>query len=117
MTNKIKIEKVKINLEIDKVRLFDEKNSLVAKREELRTEIVVLNAVNILIRGYQDPFLKPIRNKFKVKRPPLFDSLKENFQRFFTEIRYYQGFYQQNLSFDSDKVQNTIINIIENISK
>ena len=35
MTNKIESEKVKINLEADRMRLFDEKNSLVAKREEL----------------------------------------------------------------------------------
>jgi len=55
MTNKIKTEKAKVNLEIDKVRLFNEKNSLVVKREKLRAEIVILNAVgpfNILIRNH-----------------------------------------------------------------
>ncbi len=48
-------EKVKINLEADKTRLFDEKDSLVVKRKELRIEIVILNATglsNVLIRGY-----------------------------------------------------------------
>jgi len=45
-------KKVKVNLEIDKIRLFNEKNSLVAKREELRAEIAVLNATNILVRNH-----------------------------------------------------------------
>ncbi len=34
ITNKIKIEKAKVNLKVDKMRLFNEKNSLVAKREK-----------------------------------------------------------------------------------
>ncbi len=45
-------KKVKINLEVDRIQLFDKKNSLVVKREELRTEIVTLNVVglfNILV--------------------------------------------------------------------
>ena len=89
ITDKIETEKVKVNLEVDKVRLFGEKNSLVAKREELRAEIAVLNATNVPIRSHQDPILRLIRNKFKVKRLLLFDSLKKNFQKFFTGIRYY----------------------------
>ena len=72
-------EKAKVNLETDKVQLFGEKNSLIVKREELRTEIVVLNATNVLIYGHQDPFLKPTRDKLKIKRPLFFNSLKENF--------------------------------------
>ncbi len=44
MTNKMETEKAKVNLEVDKMRLFDKKNSLIAKRKELRTEIVALNA-------------------------------------------------------------------------
>ena len=55
MTDKIKTEKVKVNLEADRVQLFDEKNSLVAKRKELRTEIVALYAVglfNIPVRSH-----------------------------------------------------------------
>ena len=55
MTDKMEIEKVKVNLEANRVRLFDEKNFLIIKREELRIEIVVLNVVrffNVLIRGY-----------------------------------------------------------------
>ena len=103
----MEIEKTKVNLEADKIRLFGEKNLLVVKRKELRAEIVVLNAVkppNVLVRGYQDPFLRPIRDKFKAKRPTPFDGIKENFQRFFIKIRYYQGFYQQSLPFDSDKI-------------
>ncbi len=47
MTNKIKTEKVKVNLEVDKARLLDEKNSLVAKREELQAEIAVLNVAGL----------------------------------------------------------------------
>jgi len=55
VTDKIKTEKAKVNLETDKIRLLKEKNSLVVKREKLRTEIAVINAVgsfNILGRGY-----------------------------------------------------------------
>jgi len=61
MTNKIKIEKTKVNLEIDRIRLFGEKNFLIVKREKLRTEIVLLNIAglfNILIYGHQNPFLR-----------------------------------------------------------
>ncbi len=82
VVDKMETEKVKVNLEADKVRLLGEKNSLVAKREELRVEITILNAAgssNVLVCGYQDPLLKLIRDKFKVKRPLSFDSLKENF--------------------------------------
>ena len=50
--DKMETEKVKINLEIDRTRLFNEKNSLVVKREKLRTEITILNAVNIPVRGH-----------------------------------------------------------------
>ncbi len=47
--DKMEIEKARINLEVDRTRLFDEKNSLVVKREELRAEIIVLNVVNVSI--------------------------------------------------------------------
>ncbi len=43
MIDKMETEKTKANLETDKVRLIDKKNSLVAKRKKLRTEIVALN--------------------------------------------------------------------------
>ncbi len=82
VADKMETEKAKVNLEADRARLFNEKNSLVAKREELRTEIVTLNTAgfsNVLICSYQDPFLKLIRNKLKAKRPSPFDKLKENF--------------------------------------
>ena len=55
MIDKIEAEKVRVNLEVDRVRLFGEKNSLVAKKEELRAEIAILNAVgfsNVLVRGH-----------------------------------------------------------------
>ncbi len=107
ITDKMETEKARVNLETNRTRLFDEKNSLVVKRKEFRVEIAILYTVgfsNVPIRRYQDLFLRPIQDKFKAKRPPFFDGLKENFQRFFTRIRYYQGFYQQNLSFDFDKV-------------
>ncbi len=110
-------EKTRVNLETDRTQLLDEKNSLVAKKEELQAEIAVLNTANALIRNHQDPFLKQTQDKLKAKRPPSFDGLKENLQRFFTKIRYYQGFYQQSLLFDSNKVQNIIINIMKNVSK
>jgi len=53
--DKIETEKTRVNLETDKTRLFDEKNSLIVKKEKLRTEIVILNIAgssNISIRGY-----------------------------------------------------------------
>ncbi len=37
-----KAKKVRVNLKIDRVCLFSEKNSLVAKREEFRAEIAIL---------------------------------------------------------------------------
>ena len=95
--DKIETEKIKVNLKIDKIQLFGEKNSLVVKRKKLRIEIVILNATgppNVLIRRYQDPFLRLTQDKLKTKRPLPFDGLKKNFQRFFTGIRYYQEFYQ-----------------------
>ncbi len=97
MTDKIKTEKTKVNLKADKVQLFDKKNFLIIKRKKLRTEIIILNATklfNILICRYQNPLLKSIQNKFKAKRPSLFDALKENLQKFFIRTRYYQRFYQ-----------------------
>jgi len=35
MTDKMKTEKTKVNLEADRMQLFDKKNSLVVKKEEL----------------------------------------------------------------------------------
>jgi len=35
MTDKMKTEKAKVNLEANRVQLFDEKNSLIVKKEEL----------------------------------------------------------------------------------
>ena len=35
VTDKMETEKAKVNLEVDRARLLGEKNSLVAKREEL----------------------------------------------------------------------------------
>ena len=89
-------EKARVNLEADRTRLFDEKNSLIIKRKELQAEIVILNAAgyfNVLVRSYQDLLLRLIRDKFKAKRSLSFDNLKKNFQRFFIRTRYYQGFY------------------------
>ena len=55
MTNKIKTEKTRANLEVDKARLFGKKNSLIVKKEELRAEIATLNATgpfNVSIHSY-----------------------------------------------------------------
>ncbi len=82
VTDKIETEKVKVNLEADRTRLFNKKNFLVIKREELRTEIATLNTAgssNVLVRRHQDPLLKPIQDKFKAKRSTLFDNIKKNF--------------------------------------
>ena len=107
ITNKMKIEKIKVNLKTDKIQLFDKKNFLVVKRKELRAKIITLNVAgptNVLIHSHQNPLLRPTRNKLKAKRPPSFNNLKKNFQKFFIRIRYYQRFYQQNLPFDFNKV-------------
>ncbi len=96
ITDKIETERTKVNLEADRIRLLEEKNSLIVKKEEFKAEIVTLNAAgssNVPVRRHQDPFLKPTRNKFKVKKSLSFDNLKKNFQKFFIETRYYQGFY------------------------
>ena len=105
--DKLRIEATNAKLEADRNRLINEKNILVAKREELRTELEATKAM---------PAVAPIttntgRDKLKAKRPPLFDGAKENLQLFFTGMRYYQEFYQQSLPFDSDKVQDAIVNI------
>ncbi len=53
VTDKIKTERTKVNLEIDRMRLLEKKNSLIVKREKLRIEIVVINVVgfsSVLIR-------------------------------------------------------------------
>ncbi len=89
-------EKTKVNLETNKTRLLNKKNSLIVKRKEFQAEIAILNAAgsfNVSIRSHQNPFLRLTRDKFKVKRSLLFDSLKRNLQKFFTRTRYYQGFY------------------------
>ena len=81
VTDKMETEKARVNLEADRIRLFGEKNSLVAKKKELRIKIATLNAVgfsNVPIRGYQNLFLRLTRDKFKVKRLLSFDGLKEN---------------------------------------
>ena len=52
VVDKTETEKAKVNLEADRVRLLGEKNSLVAKREEFRAEIVVLNIANVSVRGH-----------------------------------------------------------------
>ncbi len=52
ITNKMETKKARVNLKADRTQLFGKKNSLVVKREELRTEIVTLNAVNALVRNH-----------------------------------------------------------------
>ncbi len=92
VTNKIETKRAKVNLKADRMRLLGEKNSLIVKRKEFRTEIVIMNAVksfNVSIRSHQNPLLEPTRDKLKAKRPPLFNNIKENFQEFFIRTRYY----------------------------
>ncbi len=63
ITDKMKIERTKVNLKANKTQLLKEKNSLVVKKKKLRIEIVVINIVeffNVLICNYQNLFLKPI---------------------------------------------------------
>ncbi len=74
MTDKIKTERVKVNLKANRIQLL-KKNFLIIKRKKLRTKIVTMNVVgsfNVPIRGHQDLFLNPIRNKLKIKRLSFF---------------------------------------------
>jgi len=55
MTDKMETEKARVNLKTDKIQLFDKKNSLVVKREKLRTKIIALNIIgfsNVPICGH-----------------------------------------------------------------
>ena len=52
IVDKMETEKAKVNLETNRMRLFNKKNSLVIKKKELRTEIVVLNVANVPIRSH-----------------------------------------------------------------
>jgi hypothetical protein len=98
--DKLRTEATNVKLEADRNRLINEKNILVAKREELRTELEATRAMPTVTLAIADT----ARDKLKAKRPLPFDGTKENLQPFFTGIRYYQGFYRQSLSFDFDKV-------------
>ncbi len=40
MTNKIEIEKVRVNLKTNKVQLFNEKNSLVGKKKSFESRLL-----------------------------------------------------------------------------
>ncbi len=114
MNDKLNTKAVKTKLEADKAKLINEKNILVVKREELQAELTetaaapTTNAQILTIIVY---------NKLKAKRPPPFNETKETLQRFFIKTRYYHRFYNQNLPFDSDKIQNAIVNIVGNALK
>ncbi len=47
MINKMETEKAKVNLEADRIQLLGEKNSLIVKKKELRTEIATLNVIGL----------------------------------------------------------------------
>lgn len=102
--DKLGAEATNTKLEADRNRLVNEKNILVAKREELRAELETTRAMTAATANTG-------RDKLKAKRPPPFDGAKENLQPFLTGTRYYQGFYQQSLPFDFDKVQDAIANM------
>ncbi len=54
-------EKVRVNLEADRTRLLNKKNSLIVKRKEFKAKIVTLNTVGsskISIHRHQNPFLR-----------------------------------------------------------
>jgi hypothetical protein len=100
VNDKLGAEATNTKLEADRNKLINEKNILVAKREELRTELEATRAI---------PAVAPTiantgRDKLKAKRPLPFDGAKENLQLFLIGTRYYQGFYWQSLPFDFDKV-------------
>ncbi len=90
MNDKLGIEATKTKLEADKVKLINEKNILVAKREKLRTEL--METATALTTNIQIP-ITIVYDKLKAKRPPPFDRIKETFQRFFIGTCYYYKFY------------------------
>ncbi len=115
LTNdKLNIEAAKTKLKADKVKLINKKNIFIVKREELQTELT--EAVTVFTINVQIPIII-VYDKLKAKRLPPFDGTKETLQGFFTETRYYYKFYNQNLSFDSNKIQNAITNIVGNALK
>ncbi len=60
ISDKIETERVKANLKADKMQLFGKKNSLIVKKEELQTEITILNTIgsfNTSVCSYQDPLI------------------------------------------------------------
>jgi hypothetical protein len=89
VNDKLGIEAINAKLEADKNRLINEKNILVAKREELQTEFAAVKT----ILTTTSTIANTSRDKLKAKRLPLFDGAKKNLQLFFTRIRYYQRFY------------------------
>jgi len=90
MNDKLDIEAAKTRLEADKIRLINEKNIFVAKKEELRAELI--KTAVALVTNIQT-FVIIVYDKLKAKRLSLFDGTKEMLQRFFIGICYYYKFY------------------------
>ncbi len=101
MTNKKGI------FEADKDRLFKKKNTLVDKRNKLKEQLVTIK-LNKKLK------IKLKRKNLKVKRSPSFDNIKRTFQKFIIRTYYFQEFYRKDLSYDLNKVQNAINNIVGN---
>ena len=100
VNDKLRTKATNVKLEADKNKLINKKNILVAKREELQTELEATRAIPTVA-----PAVTNIgRDKLKAKRLLPFDGAKENLQPFLIRARYYQGFYRQSLPFDFDKV-------------
>jgi hypothetical protein len=85
VNDKLGTEATNAKLEADKSRLISKKNIFVAKREELRTELVAIRAMPAISSNIANTG----RDRFKAKRPLSFDGVKENLQPFFTGTRYY----------------------------
>jgi hypothetical protein len=73
--DKLGTEATNIKLEADRNKLINEKNLLVAKREELRMELEATRAIPAIALAIANIG----RDKLKAKRPLPFDGAKENF--------------------------------------
>ncbi len=94
--------------EVDKDRFFKEKNTLVDKRDKLKEQLVVTQL-------NKEPEVKPRKENLKTKRLSPFDNTKRILQRFIIETRYFQEFYSKDLSYNLNRVQDVINNMVSDI--
>src|SRR6266699_4428410 len=97
-------------MEADKNRFISEKNVLVAKRKELRKEIIAfqrnipLSFVGPSNRGTEEIAFISGQDKLKTYILDAFDRTKGIFKGFLIQIKVYHQFYAINLPYPNNKV-------------